>query len=283
MTFKDKCGQIVTCKNCKIEFVYSLKNRVFCSVHCRDTYNWYKPKMSVCKKIENIDGEVWKIIPGYQKYMVSSIGRIKSVDKKWLTGEGYTALRQSPERILRTHLIHGYLKVALCKNGIEKGFAVHRLVAAAFIPNPSGKPQVNHINGIKYDNRVENLEWVTGKENVNHAIKIGLWKKKRKKRVYLNDDHKREVVVLYKSGIPILKISETLGVPYTSVYSVVKKYKSGASVFIKGRKVLSNEYGHIVKLREEGVCLSEVSKMYGVSPATISLIVKKYKHIQKVG
>lgn len=66
----------------------------------------------------------------------------------------------------------GYPLVDLSQN--RRSVKVHRLVAIAFIPNPKNKPQVNHINGIKTDNRVENLEWVTNSENQLHAIKIGL-------------------------------------------------------------------------------------------------------------
>jgi len=67
----------------------------------------------------------------------------------------------------------GYLRTAIIINGKASTIKLHRLVAQAFIPNPKNKPQVNHINGIKNDNRVENLEWCTGKENVAHAIKNG--------------------------------------------------------------------------------------------------------------
>lgn len=68
----------------------------------------------------------------------------------------------------------GYLKVSLSKNGKQKGFFIHRLVAIAFIDNPDQKKTVNHINGIKNDNRVENLEWATQQENNMHAWETGL-------------------------------------------------------------------------------------------------------------
>lgn len=69
----------------------------------------------------------------------------------------------------------GYVYVTLYKNGIESKKKVHRLVAQAYIANPKLLPEVNHKNGIKTDNRVQNLEWCTSKQNHQHALKLGLY------------------------------------------------------------------------------------------------------------
>lgn len=109
--------------------------------------------------------EVWKDIPGYEgKYQVSTQGNIYSSRYN-----RYRKLRQDR---------HGYVFVALNKEGGQHFFLVHRLVAGAFIPNPDGKTEVNHIDGDKKNNRIENLEWVTHDENVQHSFEIGLRNKK---------------------------------------------------------------------------------------------------------
>lgn len=68
----------------------------------------------------------------------------------------------------------GYPRVHLCMNGVRRKWQIHRLVAFAFIPNPEGKPAVNHKDGVKSNNCVSNLEWVTNQENIIHALKLGL-------------------------------------------------------------------------------------------------------------
>lgn len=116
--------------------------------------------------------EMWRDIPGYEGYyQVSNLGRVKSLERMVKHG-GYEYRRK--ERIRSPFETAGYLCVALNKDTIEKTYQIHQLVAIAFIPNPENKPIVNHIDGNKTNNCVDNLEWVTYKENAQHAIRIGL-------------------------------------------------------------------------------------------------------------
>ena len=114
--------------------------------------------------------EVWKDIKGYEKfYMVSSYGRVKSLSRTikhpYSNNGGY-----KKGKILKQQLnTNNYYRVYLCKYGVKKRFYVHRLVISSFLPNPLGKLEINHINENRKDNRLENLEWSTKKENMRHG------------------------------------------------------------------------------------------------------------------
>ncbi len=116
--------------------------------------------------------EIWVSIKGYEgSYEVSSSGRIKSLSRYTICRWGKNQLRK--ERIISQYTdMDGYKRVLLHLDGIRTTFGVHRLVASAFIKNELSKPQVNHINGNPADNRAENLEWSTAKENINHSFKV---------------------------------------------------------------------------------------------------------------
>lgn len=118
--------------------------------------------------------ENWKDIKGYEGlYLVSNIGRVKSLPRTIQKSDGRT--QPVFEKILTPSTDKdGYKITTLFKGKKRKMLKVHRVVAEAFITNLENKPQVNHINGIKDDNRIENLEWSTISENRQHAYDNGL-------------------------------------------------------------------------------------------------------------
>lgn len=109
--------------------------------------------------------EIWKDVKGYEGYyQISNLGNVMSLKFN------HADIR----RLIKPFDNGGYNMVCFNLNGVSKKFLVHRLVAEAFIPNHENKPCVNHIDGNKRNNSVENLEWVTKSENTRHAIRIGL-------------------------------------------------------------------------------------------------------------
>jgi len=129
------------------------------------------------KDMTNIQQEIWKDVVGYEGYYkVSNLGSVMGLARivpRKRYGEIY--LYPERERMLKFHINKkGYVITSLSKNDKEIKPQVHRLVAIAFIPNHDNKPQVNHKDGNKQNNHVDNLEWVTNQENIDHSWKTGL-------------------------------------------------------------------------------------------------------------
>ena len=138
--------------------------------------------------------EIWKDVKGYEgMYMVSNLGRIRSLDRIITQGAKNNSVARHPYkgRILKPIKQNiGYLTVTLKGKIIH----LHRLIAETFIPNPLAKPFINHKDGKKDNNTVDNLEWVTAKENSQHAWKTGL--------SYMTDAHREAARHSARKGAP---------------------------------------------------------------------------------
>lgn len=113
--------------------------------------------------------EIWKDIPEFEGlYQVSNLGRVKSLKRTIITSNG-KKVTYKPKYLSILEHYKGYLYTRIQYKNNQKSFYIHRLVAQAFIPNPNNLPEVNHIDGDKTNNCVENLEWCNDTENKEHA------------------------------------------------------------------------------------------------------------------
>lgn len=163
--------------------------------------------------------EEWKDIKDYKgKYQISNLGRIKSLRRKVVQSNSYEYVIK--EKILKqSKNTNGYLSITLNNNG-KKRFSVHRLVGTHFLNNPENKEQINHINGVKTDNRIGNLEWVTKSENQIHAYKSGLAfvKKKFSKKDAIN------IRLEYKkSKTTYNKLAKKYNTSRKTIFNIIKK------------------------------------------------------------
>jgi hypothetical protein len=175
-----------------------------------------------------MENETW--IAFANGYEVSNIGNVRSIDRVIKTARYPMNLKG---RILRPAIDKkGYKRVAIMVDGKLITLKVHRIVAKAFIDNLNNKPQVNHIDGIKTNNHVSNLEWMNNSENVQHAFDNGLMKAKR-----LHESHRSKQT---KEGIERMCFLRSLGMSYQSIAKEVGVSKSVAIRNIKNYAIYTN-------------------------------------------
>ncbi|QEE50332.1 hypothetical protein FUA48_12310 [Flavobacterium alkalisoli] len=158
--------------------------------------------------IEYLENEIWRDVLNYEGcYQISNLGRVKSVERKVKSSRSKTGYRTIKEKLMTPLLSkYGYYRVHLMKEGKSFIAMVHRLIAEAFIPNPNNKPQVNHINLIRTDNRIENLEWMTNKENMRHAWDNNSANKEAiKKATIIAQERNKKAVIQYNVNMEIVK------------------------------------------------------------------------------
>lgn len=188
--------------------------------------------------------EIWKDIIGYEGlYQISNYGRIKSIERKVKYNNSF---RNVKEKIRKSFIGNqGYERIELSRDRKNKKYNVHRLVAETFIPNLFNKETVNHKNGIKTDNKVENLEWATRSENELHAYKTGLAKNTEKQRnavrKYCKENYTKPIIQLDLEGNFIKKWKSAV-----EVMQILKINNKSINNCIKGRSKTAGGYKWII-------------------------------------
>lgn len=165
--------------------------------------------------------EIWKPIVGYEEfYEVSSLGRVKGLDRRVKNKNGE---RFAKGVIKQTKLNNnGYEIISLFKNGKEKTYLIHRLVAQAFIPNPNNFPEINHRDEIKTNNRLDNLEWCDRKYNRHYGTRIERCAKKHCKPI-VQLSKKGDLICVFESAA---KAGEKLNIDRRSLSKCCNKQKT---------------------------------------------------------
>ncbi len=160
-----------------------------------------------------MQNEIWLDVPGFPGYQVSNAGRVKSF--------------RSGERILKQcNDSYGYPTVVLCGPTGKRTKTIHRLVALAFIPNPDNKPEIDHINTNRMDNRVENLQWVTRKENTHNPLSIQAYK--RMTHIHSAVDKRKKPIVQLNGGNVVCEFDcirdaeRSTGISHQNIASVLR-------------------------------------------------------------
>lgn len=169
--------------------------------------------------------EIWKEIPdSCGVYYISNTGKLKSVDHLVVMNNGRTRIQFG--RIIKTSVSKkGYIQCSIKINGNRFHTSIHRLIAICFIPNIHNKQQVNHINGVKSDNRIENLEWCSNRENIIHAYAndlIGFKRGEKHHNSKITDIQESEIFTKRENGYMYKDLSLEYNLSIQAIYKRVQ-------------------------------------------------------------
>lgn len=206
--------------------------------------------------------ELWKPIKGYEGlYEISNLGRVRSIAREVQRGNSTIRIK---EKMKKPYIAGGgYYYIMLSKNGKTKIFTLHRLLAEAFIPNPNNLPEVDHINTNKSDYRLENLRWVTHKENNNNIISL----QNRRKSTYTPE-------VIYK-GMETRKRLKCANGPRT-VYQYSKEGVLLNEFYSMEEAKRKTSAGHICEVLDD--CTQSSGGFLWASVPTDNFIYQEYVH-----
>ena len=232
--------------------------------------------------------EEWRTIEEFPNYSVSNLGRVRRDTPGVGTRRG---------RILKPWSNSGYMAVDFYRNGKRYCKKVHRLVAEAFVPNPTMLPEVNHIDGKKPNNHMINLEWVTRRDNLRHAYKTGLKTNRGERNPFsrITEEKAQAIKMALREDIPLRQVAATFG----ATLSIVEGISSGRTwkhvckdivlfkkTFEGSRnpscKITEEEVRQIKNLlRERTLSQEKIGSMFGLAQTTVSAIKrgKVWAHI----
>lgn len=227
------------------------------------------PQLHQNISIADLHGEIWKTIPEYNEtYQVSNFGRIKC------KVETYAMIKVF---ILKQTISNkGYARVRILKGKNKKGSVfVHRLVALTFIPNPENKATVNHKDGNKLNNKIDNLEWSTIQENTIHAYKSGLINIKTGQDSHSAKLRNEIVLAIFNDTSTTKEIALKYGIHENTVLNIKAGRSWGKITGKQNEKSFAKAYkteltpAKVVDIFNMPGTQKEIAKIYGISKSTV--------------
>lgn len=233
-----------------------------------NSQRWFDPK--------DLLNEKWKNIKNYENlYKISNYGRVKTLfcwkGNKYEKRKIAKILKPTKQVFNYTNKKYSRFKIELQYKYNRKTYKIHRLVAEAFIPNPNNLPQVNHIDGNALNNRVDNLEWCTAKENIQHSFKY-----LRIKNIKYNE---LDILDMIKSNISPSIIIKENNISRTIYDRILKKNKLKP----KGNSYWKNKYDIDLNSLKQDFNNGLKNKELAIKYKTNSNLIAKYRQKYKKG